>query len=231
MPKKGYPKWEQIDDYRVGLEVLELAEKYRKFLVPRVDAGLIEGLKEDLDKLGSIGEEKKKVAARVKGFTGSQDLALKSLFNWCVRVREALKRGKAAQSVQKSAGVGSIFPNKNVRLGVAAANAILETYDRNPEVFRNCGVLPEDITQGKALLEVLLTQDELQEREKAKKKDTTASRNALRVRIENAVDKIIGAANVAFWNNPEILKLFTDAIPGTYKAKKEKEKGKEEKLN
>ena len=219
MTKAGLPKWEQGDDYRVGLEAYELATKYKKALDPRMPSGLLEGLKEDLDLLGSIGAEKKKGVARVKGFTGSQSDALAKAFRWCVAVRDALKKGKAPEAVKKAAGVGMLFPNKRVGVGVAAVNAIVETYDRFPEVFRSCGVLPEDINEGKSLLSALQGADADQEMEKTRKKDTTKERNALRMRIEDYVDRIIGAAGMAFRTEPDVLKLFTDIVPGNGKKK------------
>jgi len=219
MAKIEQPKWTQSQDYTVGLEAFELASKYRKTLEPRIPGGLLEGLKEDVDRLGSVGAERKKGVARVKGFTGSQDDALKQSFEWCLAVREALKRCKAKEEVKKAAGVGMLFPNKRVAVGIAAVNAIVETYDRFPEVFRTCGILPEDMNEGKSLLNALQSADVNQETEKTKKKETTQGRVALRMRIENAVDRILGGAGMAFKDQPAVLKLFTDLIPGTGKKK------------
>jgi hypothetical protein len=219
MPKAGLPKWEQTVDYRVGLAAYELVTKYKKNLEVRLPAGLIEGLKEDLDALGSVGAEKKKGVARVKGFTGSQSEALGRAFTWCVAVRDALKKGRAPEAVKKAAGVGMLFPNKRVSVCVAAVNAIVETYDRFPEVFRTSGVLPEDMNEGKSLLAALQGADAEQEMEKTRKKDTTKGRNALRIRIEESVDRIIGAAGIAFKDQPDVSKLFTDLTPGTGKKK------------
>jgi hypothetical protein len=223
MTKTENPKWESAEDYRVGLQCYELAMKYRKRLDPRLPAGLLEGLKEDLDRLGSIGEEAPKTVARVKGFTGSQEEALKHSFVWCLAIRDALKRGKASEAVKKAAGVGGLFPKKRVSVAIAAVNAIVETYDRYPDVFRNCGVFPEDITEGKNLLNILQGADATQEAEKVKKKETTTLRNALRIRIEKGVDRIIGAAGMEFIKEPDILKLFIDLIPGKGKKKEKKE--------
>jgi hypothetical protein len=220
MAEAKRPKWDQGEDYRVGLAAYELAGKYRKALEPRIPSGLLEGLKEDLDTLGSIGAEKKKGVARVMGFTGSQKDALKKAFGWCLVVREALKKGKAASEVKKAAGVGMLFPGQQVGVCVAALNAIIETYGRFPEVFRSCGVLPEDMDEGKSLLIALQTADITQENEKTKKKESTQGRNALRMRIEDAVDRIIGGAGMAFKDKPDVLTLFTDLIPGSGKPPK-----------
>lgn len=217
--KSEMPKWEQGLDYTIGLKAFELAGKYKKALEPRIPSGLIEGLKEDVDKLGAMGGENPKATARVKGFTGSQKDALIAAFKWCLVIREALKRGKAPDAVKKAAGVGALFPNRRVSVGVAAVNAIVETYDRFPEEFRVCGVLPDDMNEGRSLLVTLQSADAGQEAEKLNKKSATAARNALRMRIEAAVDRIIGAAGMAFLGQPDVLKLFTDLIPGTGKKK------------
>ena len=217
MAKVDQPKWDQSQDYTVGLEALELAGKYKKALEVRLPAGLLEGLKEDVDRLGAIGAEKRKGVARVKGFTGSQNEALKEAAKWCLAVRDALKKGKAPESVKKAAGVGMIFPNRGVSVAVASLNAVLETYERFPDIYRTCGVLPDDLTEGKSLLTALQSADAEQEGEKTKKKETTQGRIALRLRIEAAVDRIIGGAGMAFKDQPEVLKLFADLIPGTKK--------------
>ena len=226
MAKLERPKWDQSQDYAVGLEALELAKKYKKALETRIPSGLLEGLREDINTLGAMGEEKKKTVARVKGFTGTQAEALKAGINWCSLVREALKRGRAKEEVKKAAGVGMVFSRGSVPAVTAALNAIIETYDRFADVFRDCGVLPDDIVAGKSLLAALQLADVEQEAEKIKKKETTQSRNALRLRIENAVDRVVGAAGMAFAGQPDVLKLFTDLIPGNgrKKAKPDEEK-------
>jgi len=219
MAEAKKPKWEQNEDYMVGIEAYELGTKYKKNLEPRIPSGLLEGLKEDLDRLGAIGEEKKKSVARVKGFTGSQKEALKAGITWCSVVREALKRGKAKEEVKKAAGVGMVFSHSSVSAVVAALNAILETADRFQEVFRGCGVLPDDIVEGRSLLTALQNADVTQEAEKTHKKETTRGRIELRLRIEDYVDRLIGAAGMAFKAQPDVLKLFTDLVPGNGKRK------------
>ena len=67
----------------------------------RIPSGFLEGLTEDVDSQGSVGQERKTSVARVKGFTGSQSDALKAGSQWCSAAREALKRGKAKEEVKK----------------------------------------------------------------------------------------------------------------------------------
>lgn len=213
------PKWDQSNDYLVGLETLELVKIYKKALETRIPSCLLQGLTEDLSTLGAMGEEKKKNVALVKGFTGTQAEALKAGINWCSLVREALKRGRAKEEVKKAAGVGMVFSRGSVPAVTAALNAIISTYDCFADVFRDCGVLPDDIAVGKSLLMALQQADADQEAEKIKKKEMTQSRNALRLRIENAVDRVVGAAGMAFAGQPDVLKLFTDLIPGNGRKK------------
>ncbi len=214
------PKWDQVEDYTVGLEAYELGTKYRKTLEPRIPSGFLEGLKEDVDRLGSVGQEKKTTVARIKGFTGSQSDALKAGAQWCSAARDALKKGKAREEVKKAAGVGTVFSHNSVSAVVAALNAVLSTYERFPEVFRDCGVLPDDMTEGKSLLVALQGADAVQETEKTKKKETTQGRVALRLRIEEKIDRLIGAAGMAFKGQADIMKLFNDLIPGSGKPPK-----------
>ncbi|MFB3852141.1 MAG: hypothetical protein ACE14Q_09515 [Acidobacteriota bacterium] len=223
MAKVEKPKWSLSQDYSIGMKAYELALKYRKNLEPRVPSGFFDGMKEDLDRLGSIGKESITTRAGVKGFSGTQEEALKQGINWCSRVREALKRGRAKEDVQKAAGVGAKFSRNSVYAVTAAMNAIFNAYDKYRQAFLDCGILPEDMDKGKTIISALETADEEQERKKAKTKETTASRNALRVRIEAAVDRLIGAANTAFMDKPDILKLFADLVPGGGRKNKEAE--------
>ena len=153
------------------------------------------------------------------GTTGSQNEALKAAAKWCLALRDALKKGRAPEAVKKAAGVGMIFPNRGVSVAVASLNAVLETYERFPDVYRTCGVLPDDWTEGRSRLAALQSADAEQEGEKTKKKETTQGRIVLRLRIEGTVDRIIGAAGIAFKDQPDVLKLFTDLIPASGKKK------------
>ena len=80
--KNGMPKWDQGEDYTVGLKAYELAGKYKKVLEPRIPSGLIEGLKEDVDTLGGL-------SAVLAGHVPEVGEILQHPSGWRIEVTEA----------------------------------------------------------------------------------------------------------------------------------------------
>jgi hypothetical protein len=214
MRKKGDPKWDYRDDYLAGLKSYELAQEFRAAVEPRLPGGLLDALKKDLDALEAPGEENQSKVARVRGFTSTQEQAAEKALLWCSTVREALKRGRAPTDVKKAAGVGMNFSRGKVEAVVASARTVQDAYARFPEAFRAVGVLPADMKNGERLASALIYADLNQETEKVKKTQTTSARNALRKRIEDAVDRIRAAGLLQYnLTQPATAARFTALVP------------------
>ena len=213
MGRAEQPKWDHGADYVAGLKAYELAQEFKAALEPRLPSGLLEGLKEDLDRLAAAGEESQTKVAEVKGFTGTRAQAVDQSILWCSTTREALKRAKAPVDVKKAAGVGTNFSRKSSDGAVGSIRAILEAYDRFAEIFRTAGVLPADMDEGKQLAAALTNAELAQETAKARKTQTTATRNALRKRIEAAVDRIRGAGLMQYRTQPATAARFAALVP------------------
>ncbi|NMC00167.1 MAG: hypothetical protein GYA35_07800 [Thermoanaerobaculaceae bacterium] len=223
MRKKDEPKWELGATYRAGVKALELANEFRKQLEGRLPAGLLDGLKEDLDLLSRAEGEAQAEIDKLKGFTGTQMENARKGADFCSFVKEALKRGKASKDCQKAAGVGTKMNQKKVSSIIGGVMAIIDAYAKFPEEFRKSGILASDIENGKKIMVSLNASDLLQESAKAQKKQTTAQRNALRKRVESAIDTIRGAGMLHFLTKPEIAARFEELIPKKGRKNKEAE--------
>lgn len=207
------PKWDASHGYRAGLKAYELAQEFKPQLEARIPAGLLEGLQEDLNTLSTAGDQNQSKVAEVKGFTGGEKAAVVKGAALAAAIREALKRGKAPAAVQKAAGVGTKFQASSVEGAIASLTAALQAYDQTPDVFREAGVLPEDVDAGRGLLAALSAADLTQETAKIKKVQTTAQRNKLRKRVEEAVDRIRGAGMLHFRDLPATAARFAALVP------------------
>jgi hypothetical protein len=217
MKRETKPKWDGGQDYRAGLKAYELAQEFKDVLEPRLGPGTLDGLKEDLDALAQAGDQTAAKITELKGYTGSQDEMLRRTAAWTGAVREALKRGKAPKDVLKAAGVGGTFREGRVDSALASLNALIAAYGRFPDEFRACGVLPDDLEAGKKILISLNAADLDQESFKASKPATTAQHNALRKRIEAAVDRIRGAGILHFHDTPTTAARFAALVPAKRK--------------
>jgi hypothetical protein len=223
MRKKDDPKWALGETYYSGVKALELANEFRKVIEPRLPAGLLDGLKEDLALISKAGGEAQAEIDKLKGYTGTQNENCKRGLDFCSSVKESLKRGKASPDCLKAAGVGTRLNPKKVSSIIGGVMAIIDAYSKFPEVFRRSGVLPSDIEKGNKILLSLNAADLVQENAKANKKRVTAERNVLRKRVESAVDVIRGVGMLQFLDNPSIAARFEELIPKKGKGKKKEE--------
>ena len=213
MAKKGQPKWDLGQDYRSGLKAYELAQEFKAQLDPRLPAGLLEGLKEDLAAISMIEGEAGAEVDEIKGYTGTQNQHCRKGVEFASAVREALKRGKASSDVLKAAGVGGRMNEGKVSSVVAGVAAIVKAYEKFPEEFRRAGVLPADIEAAGRILVSLNAADMTQETAKVTKTGSTSARNTLRKRVEAAVDTIRGAGIMEFRDNKSTAARFAALVP------------------
>ena len=212
MAEARKPKWDPSHDYTAGLKACELAQEFKTEIEPRLPAGLLDGLKEDLNTLAAIAGEGRTKVVEIKGFTGSKDKLADEALDWAASVRESLKRGRAAQDVLRAAGVGSKFQS-SIASAAAAVNSVQLAYEKFTAAFRDAGILPDDMEEGKRYLASLSTAEQSQEEAKVKKIASTTSRNALRMRVESAVDRIRGAGIMQFRMKPETRARFEALVP------------------
>ena len=196
---------------------LELTCVGKDRLERRLGPGTLDGLKEDLDALAQAGDQTAAKITELKGYTGTQDEMLRRSATWAAAIREALKRGAAPADVLKAAGVGGTFKEGKVDSTLASLSTIIDAYGRFPDAFRAAGVLPEDVDAGRRYVVSLTEADLVQERAKAKKLGTTREHNALRRRIETAVDRIRGAGILHFHDTPNTAARFAALVPGKHK--------------
>jgi len=83
MEKRVFPKWKTGEDYRAGVKAYELAREFNDKLEPRLPAGLLDGLKEDLDAISRIEGEAQAEKDKLKGYSGTQEENCKKGADYC----------------------------------------------------------------------------------------------------------------------------------------------------
>jgi hypothetical protein len=217
------PKWSVAEGIRTGIGMFELSSGYADILNPRLDAGRIEGLGADVGVLRGDNQKSLSALLEKNSSTEAQDKMI-GTGCWLVSsVREAIRRRYARDPEMKDLfGIGHPVNQKSVEAVARAMQGIIDGADKKPEAVREAGILPADIDEIRAVRMALVSADTDQEGKKLSAKDATAKRVATQLRVEEAVDRIYGAAKMAFRDQPEILAKFEAVLPKSPKASKSK---------
>jgi len=198
---------------RSALQMLELAEKDREELEPRLPAGTLTGLREDVD--GLRAKAPGAVAARQlsKAGTATQESAATTLAALVQGIRTASRCAQLDPEVLRALGVGRRLYATVVKSVVEAAEHVEQAYREFPDALRSAGVLPADLERVIALRARLQSVDQAQELGKVTSKEKTASRDLVKRRALAAMGRILAAAELAFLDKPERLAMYRAAIP------------------
>jgi len=200
---------------RAGQQTLGLAEKDKAKLEPRLRAGTLGGLKEDLPLLGDTVDGQKTAGVVKKSATRSQgDLAAK-LATRLQALRDVAHLTGLPRDVQLAMGVGKALRPGVVRSVTSGADAMINAYAVHTDAMRAAGVLPADLEEIAALRLSLLSADELQEDRKLTAKEKTALRNQVQARVEEAIKLIVAAATLALADDPERLAMYRAQLPAS----------------
>lgn len=213
-------KWSPKVVQTVGRAALELASKHRAELEPRLAAGLLDGLKSDLDDFENKRDDASNALGTLMAATRAQSAVAEEAVELLVAAREALRRARTPEKYTDEFGLKS-RPNLTVVSTVRSAlSAFTTAAARYPEVVRSAGLLPSDIDGMVELRNALIDVDAKQEAVKARRKEPVAARTALQVRIEKAIDAIISAGRLAFVKRPDVSQSFKALVPAPASAKK-----------
>jgi len=204
----------------VSLKAKALLDKDRPKLEPRLIAGLIDGFYADIDDLrgkapGTLAARQLKKAA---GATVEQTLELAAQTGQAIRT--VCRLAKLDDTVRDAVGVGKPMNAKTLKSVLAGVTMILDGYAQYSAALREAGVLPADIALLTTLRDRLLADDANQAGKKISSKDATAARNAAHQRVEDALGRILAAAELAFLQDPARLAMYRELIPAKPAAKK-----------
>lgn len=227
MSKKSEPRWKINQAIQIGKEALMLVKGREKDIVPRLSAGLLEGLKADLDELEALLTGRPSKTTEVKGLTGTEKEISEKGAEWVSGIREAVKRRAEKSGLIKAVGVGEKLKKEQSKSVVIAIEAILTAAKEKADEMRACGILESDILKGTAILNSLMGARRVQEEGIKTKKDLTTKKNIVQIRIENAIDEICTAGYLQYIDKDKVLaERFRDLIPSSPKKKKSKEEEK-----
>lgn len=203
--------------------VKELLKKDRAKLEGRLDAAVIAGMEEDAGLLATKIAGAKTVRAQKMALTLRQNLTAEQIIALVMALRSAMKKGRVSDELRKAAGVGTSISPNSVGSALNAADKIIKAYGDYTDELRVVGVLPKDVETLGEMVSALRVTDGSQEGKKTESKLTTAERDAAQRRLEAALLKIIGAAELELvFTDPERMKQYQELIPARPKKKKPK---------
>jgi hypothetical protein len=197
-----------------GKEALLMAKEHKADIEARLDAGTLDGLQSDIPQLEAMETGRPAKVTEVKGLTGSQvDIAEKG-HGWVMAVRKAVKDRAEGSGLAKAVGVGLPAKPAQAKTVATAIEAVLTAAAERPAELRACGVLDKDLAKGQAILASLTGARSTQDDGMGKKKDLTALKNAIQLRVETAVSAIGTAGNLEYQDTDAALaRRFLDLIP------------------
>jgi len=208
-------KWSSSQLQSMGREALSLVKEFRAVIEPRLPAGLIEGLENDLGGFDDKRANASNARGTLKLATRLQDEAVAHAVEFLSAARSSVMRAKASPVQREAFGTKRAYNVNNVGSVVAALDAFVNGAEKFPEFTRTAGVLPADLELARSLRAALVSADQSQEAQKSKRKEPTAERNAAQLRIEDAIDAIINAGRLAFMTKPEIASRFRALVPAS----------------
>ena len=215
MAKAKKPRYEIERAIYYGKEALKLANEYKADIEARLDAGTLDGLQSDIPQLEAMETGRPAKVTEVKGLTGSQEDIAEQGHGWVMAVRKAVKDRAEGTGLAKAVGVGLPAVSARAKTVVTAIEAVLTAAKERPSELRACGVLDKDLAKGQAILAGLSGARSTQDDGMGKKKDLTALKNEVQVRVEKAVCAISNAGNLEFQGcNAALARRFVDLIPG-----------------
>lgn len=214
------PKWAPGDVSRVGRAALELATDKKAVIEGRLPAGLLDGLKADLDTFDGKQSASTLAKESLREATRNQDLAARAANDFLSLARAAITRAVVPGNARAAFGLSLRPTISKVQSLVTALDAFIDGATRYPEVARGAGVLTGDLDRLRTLRDALSSADASQEATKLKKKLPVIDRKQAQVRIEKSVDTIINAGALGFADDAAVVGLFRALVPARPAAKK-----------
>jgi hypothetical protein len=205
-----------------GNKALALVERHREAVEPRLPAGLLAGLEEDLGSLTERRAAAKQARSRSKLATVTQNQLLTEIVDIISAVQGAARRRNDLKAAQKRGyGVGVDYSRRSVASVSAVGATILDRAAKDPDEARDLGLFDDQVAALRDLLSKLNVQDKAQQKLIAEKPLTTAARNRATWRVYAAIQRVAGAGVIAFAQNASLRAPF-DALDDLPKRKKKR---------
>jgi hypothetical protein len=214
------PKYEPEEDLQMGEQTLELAKKDKAKVQPRLEAGILEGLGEDLGHLREGSGNAAVLRAQKVAKTRTQNENVARVVTLVQATRNAAKAAGLGKAVLKAMGVGRKINPGLVKSVRAAAAMVVEAYGTHTAEMRRAGILPEDIDALIGTAGSLEAADSQKEQAKVASWQGTEARKAAQLRVEQAVGLILAAAELALSEDPARLALYRAVVPSAPKGRK-----------
>lgn len=202
---------------QLGLKALGLANAKKAALEPRIPAGTLAGLEEDVGALVAAVPSAITARAGAKSATVAQKAALERAQSRIQAVRTVVRNAHAPKEVQHAYGVGSALTARSLPKVMAAITQILERTVAMPSEAAELGILQADIDALSAIKDEVAAANTTQEKLRASAPLGTKERNRIANRIVRATKRIKGAASIAFADSPTELAPFKELTLGPRK--------------
>jgi hypothetical protein len=213
-------RWTTDQAIRVGTDFHDECVRHRTELETRIRPAEIDGLAADLLQLREADAAAVSSRADRRSATVDQNSAMRRAAGCVSAVRVAIRRAYPEdKSIQRSFGVGARMSSGTLTSVAAHLRTVLDAAARHPDAVAAAGILAADVADAQAGLEALASTDDTQERRKLVARQATMTRIAAQRRVEASVDRIFGAAVVAFRENPRLLERFTSLLPSRHRRK------------
>jgi hypothetical protein len=208
---------------QLGLKAFNLATLYKDALEPRMPAGTIEGIGEDVGALSQVVSGAMQVHQEAEVATAEQMAAARKGFKLARAVRRAVKKCDAPKEVQKAYGVGHPMSVKIVRDVSVGLQKILDRAAEEPAEAAGLGILQKDLDAMAAAYQKLKDADKEQELKRANAPLSTKERNRTANRILKGVARVVGAGLIEFAGDEERTREFEALKPAPRAKKKSNE--------
>ena len=199
---------------RAGQQILGLAEKDKAKLEPRLPAGTLVGLKDDVPRLDETVDAQKTARVVKRSATLSQEELAVLLSRSLQNLRDVGRLTGLPPVVLTAMGVGKQLRPGTVRTVTSGADAMINAYAEHTVALRAAGVLPADIEAITRMRLQLQSVDAAQEQRKLTSKEKTALRNQVQARVEEAIARIVAAATLALADDPARIEMYRAQLPG-----------------
>ncbi len=214
MPKQPTkPSWNDAQTLGAAKPLAELLETYEARLAPRLPQGFRSTYRELLSQFETAAAGKPVVLTQQKSATEQLASAIRDAIRDAGAIRNAVRNSTDDKAVHRLFGIGARTGSGTLGNALSAFDAVIEAMEARSNDLHLFGLTPADLDAAKASRKNLIDIDLAQEGQKGKKTGATQSKLSLQKQLITATRRLIGAAEIEFRAEPEILARFRAPVP------------------